>query len=85
MSRSKIINQLKKKNPNINQAELETALNIFCKSIEKALINEKTIKLKGFGYFFVKKRLIHALIIEFLYRLSIDQGGQNQQKSLIQF
>ena len=55
MSRLKIINQLKKKNPNINQAELEKVLNIFCKSIEKALINEKTIELRGFGSFFVKK------------------------------
>jgi|TARA_Y100000389_G_C17396978_1_gene483078 nucleoid DNA-binding protein len=55
LSRLKIINQLKKKNPNINQAELEKVLNIFCKSIEKALINEKTIELRGFGSFFVKK------------------------------
>ena len=55
MSRLKIINQLKKKNPNINQAELGKVLNLFCKSIEKALINEKTIELRGFGSFFVKK------------------------------
>jgi|TARA_B100001093_G_C25990740_1_gene661368 integration host factor subunit beta len=55
LARSKIINQLKKKNPNINKTELETVLNIFCKSIEKALINEKAVELRGFGSFFVKK------------------------------
>ena len=55
MSRPQLIKQLKKKNPNLNQIEVESIINTFCQSIEKALIEGKKIEIRGFGVFFIKK------------------------------
>ena len=55
MSRHKLINQLKLKNPTLQISELEDVIDSFCKSLEKALISRYNIELRGFGTFFVKK------------------------------
>ena len=55
MSRPELIKKLKEKNSKLNQSELENIINIFCELLEKALLKGKTIELRGFGTFFVKK------------------------------
>ena len=55
MSRFDIIKRLKSKNPELNKSDLEDILDIFCDNIEKALLNNKKIEIRGFGTFFVKK------------------------------
>ena len=55
MSRPEIIKKLKKKNPKLNQSDLEGIIDSFCNSIEKALQKRQNIQIRGFGTFFVKK------------------------------
>ena len=55
MSRSKLIRKLKEKNPNLSQIEIELILDNFSESIEKSLLNNKKVELRGFGTFFLKK------------------------------
>ena len=55
MSRPKLIKFLKSKNPNLNKSELEAVVDVFCKSISNALLENKNIELRDFGTFFVKK------------------------------
>ena len=49
MSRKQLIKQLKKKNPQLNQIELETIIDSFSKSVSVGLIKKKTIEIRGFG------------------------------------
>ena len=55
MSRPQLIKHLKKKNPDLNQFDLENLINIFCEDIVKALKEDKNVELRGFGTFFIKK------------------------------
>ena len=55
MSRPELITHLKKKNPKLNQSEIEAIIENFCDSIQKGLKDEKKIEFRGFGTFFVKK------------------------------
>ena len=55
MSKPELIKFLKKKNPSLSQSELEIVFDTFCKSVEKALIEGKSVELRGLGTFFVKK------------------------------
>ena len=55
MSRQNLIKKLKKKNPNLNNKEIEEIINIFCKTIEKGLKQGQKIELRGFGTFFIRK------------------------------
>ena len=55
MSRPEIIKKLKKKNPKLNQSDLEGIIDSFCNSIEKALRKGQNIQIRGFGTFFVKE------------------------------
>ena len=55
MSRSRIINQLRKDNPYLNNTELEIVINTFSESIESALVEGKSVELRHFGTFFLKK------------------------------
>ena len=55
MSRPELITQLKKKNPKLNQSEIEAIIENFCDSIQKGLKDGKKIEFRGFGTFFVKK------------------------------
>lgn len=55
MSRAKLIKQLKEKNPKLNQSLINSTIDIFCTSITNALRNNKSVELRGFGTFSVKK------------------------------
>ena len=55
MSRSKLIKQLKKKNPKLNQLELETIINIFSRSISSALKKGNIVEIRGLGRWYFKK------------------------------
>ncbi len=55
MSRPELLKLLKEKNPKINQSELKNVIDIFCGSIENALMKGQKIELRGFGAFFIKK------------------------------
>ena len=55
MSRQDLIKKLKKKNPKLNQLEIETVIDSFCDNVEKALIEGRKVQLRGFGTFYVKK------------------------------
>ena len=54
MSRKKLIQQLKEKNPQINQSEIEELLDIFSESILNALKNKKNVEIRGFGTFYTR-------------------------------
>ena len=55
MSRKKLINQLKDKNPKLNQSQLETTLDVFSESIAKALESNKSVEIRGLGRWYTKK------------------------------
>ena len=55
MSRNKLIKKLKKKNPKLNQAELETVIDVFTNSISFALKNGQECEIRNFGSFRLKK------------------------------
>ena len=55
MSRTKLIKQLKEKNPKLNLSELEDILDIFCDSISEALKNGKSIDIRGLGRWYFKR------------------------------
>ena len=55
MSRAKLIKQLKKKNPILDQSQINSIIEIFCSSIKNALKDNKIVELRGFGTFSVKK------------------------------
>ena len=54
MSRQKLIQKLKEKNPQLNYSELKTTLDVFSESILNALKNGKTVHIKGFGRWYLK-------------------------------
>ena len=49
MSRKKLIKQLQKKNPQINQLEIEKVLDIFSESISSALKKRNNVEIRGLG------------------------------------
>tara|TARA_A100001015_G_scaffold259748_1_gene303907 strand:+ start:194 stop:475 length:282 start_codon:yes stop_codon:yes gene_type:complete len=55
LSRTKLIKQLKEKNPKLNLSELEDILDIFCDSISEALKNGKSIEIRGLGRWYFKR------------------------------
>ena len=55
MSRVDLVKQLKRKNPNLNNSEIETIIEIFCKCIVDGLKQGRGIELRGFGNFYIKK------------------------------
>ena len=55
MSRPDIIKELKRKHSKLNKSQIETIVDTFFQSIEHALKNQKSVELRGFGTFFVKK------------------------------
>ena len=54
MSRKKLINQLKNKNPKLTKLELETVLDVFSKTISDALINKNNVEIRGLGRWYCK-------------------------------
>ena len=55
MSQPKLIKLLKKKHPKLNKNQLVLVVNTFFESIENALKQKKSVELRGFGTFFVRK------------------------------
>ena len=55
MSNLELIKKLKKKNPNINQAEFENILDIFFKTISKILKSKNEVEIRGLGRWYCKK------------------------------
>ena len=55
MSRSKLITQLKEKNPQLNKNELEAIIDIFSKNISEALKNGNSVEVRGLGRWYCKK------------------------------
>ena len=55
MSRQKLIQKLKEKNPQLNYLELKKILDIFSKSILDALKKGKSVHIKGLGRWYLKK------------------------------
>lgn len=54
MSRARLIQLLKEKNPSLNNSEINKVIDIFCKNISNALKEGKRVELRGFGTFFTK-------------------------------
>ncbi len=55
MSRSKLIKQLKEKNPKLNNSEIEEIIDIFSISISDALKGGNTVEIRGIGRWFCKR------------------------------
>ena len=55
MSRTKLIKQLKEKNPTLNILELKTIVDIFSKNITNALKKGNSIEIRGLGRWYSKK------------------------------
>ena len=55
MSRQKLISQLKKKNPSLNQSELTKIIDFFSDSIATALKEGKNVEIREFGKLYCKK------------------------------
>jgi len=55
LSRQKLIKQLKKKNPALNQSELTKIIDFFSDSIATALKEGKNVEIREFGKLYCKK------------------------------
>ncbi len=55
MSREKLIKQLKKKNSQLSQTEIETIINIFSQNILKSLKSGNSIEIRGLGRLYIKR------------------------------
>ena len=55
MSKPRIIKELKIKNSNINNKDLEKIFELFLQEIIDSLLNKKSIEIRSFGTFFVKE------------------------------
>ena len=54
MSKPKLINQLKKKNPELNKSEIISLIDTFSESIINALRSGKNVEIRHFGRFYFK-------------------------------
>tara|TARA_B100000963_G_scaffold310216_1_gene286593 strand:- start:2141 stop:2422 length:282 start_codon:yes stop_codon:yes gene_type:complete len=54
LSRRELIKQLKKVNPQLNQLELETVIDVFSKSISDTLQKGQTLEIRGLGRWYSK-------------------------------
>tara|TARA_A100001015_G_scaffold190485_1_gene212219 strand:- start:179 stop:460 length:282 start_codon:yes stop_codon:yes gene_type:complete len=55
LSRTKLIKQLKEKNPTLNILELKTIVDIFSKNITNALKKGNSVEIRGLGRWYSKK------------------------------
>ena len=60
MSRKKLIEQLKEKNPDLNINQLESVLDIFTDSIRNALKKGQEVEIRQFGSFRLNKLKANA-------------------------
>ena len=55
MSRQELVNQLKRKNPNLSKVEIEIVIDTFSECIIESLKQGRNVELRGFGTFCIKK------------------------------
>jgi len=55
LSRTKLIKQLKEKNPELNKSDLETIIEVFSNGVSKTLINNNNVEIRGLGRWYCKK------------------------------
>ena len=55
MSRPEFIKLLKKKHPKLINPQLEIIIDTFFQSIKEALMQKRSVELRGFGTFFVRE------------------------------
>ena len=55
MSRTKLIKQLKEKNPSLNQSELKTIIDTFSESISNAIKKGDIVEIRGLGRWYFKR------------------------------
>jgi len=55
LSREKLIKQLKKKNSQLSQTEIDTIINIFSQNILKSLKSGNSIEIRGLGRLYIKR------------------------------
>jgi len=55
LSRTKLIKQLKEKNPKLNQSELKIIIDVFSECITKALKKGDIVEIRGLGRWYPKK------------------------------
>ena len=55
MSRPEIIKKIKNKHLKLNNSQIEKIFNTFFQSIENALLENKSISLRGFGTFYTRE------------------------------
>ena len=55
MSRKKLIEQLKNKNPQLNKFQLESIINIISDTIKESLKNGNNVEIRGLGRWHCKK------------------------------
>jgi len=55
LSKPEIIKQLKNQYPKLTHSDIEIIIEVFCETIQKALVNGTKVEIRGFGTFFTKK------------------------------
>jgi len=55
LSKPRIIKELKIKNPNINNKDLEKIFELFLQEIINTLLNKNSIEIRSLGTFFIKE------------------------------
>ena len=55
MSRPKLIKQLKEKNPQLNQSDIEIIIDTFSEYISQSLVAGNNIEIRGLGRWYCKK------------------------------
>ncbi len=55
MSKPEIIKQLKNQYPKLTHSDIEIIIEVFCETIQKALVDGSKVEIRGFGTFFIKK------------------------------
>jgi len=55
LSRPELIKLLKKKHPKLIKPQLESIVDTFFQSIVGALIEKRSVEIRGFGTFFIKE------------------------------
>ena len=88
MSRTDLIKQLKRKNPNLNHSEIETIIENFSASVANALKNGQNVEIRGFGRFISKElkeswNLRNPSTNEVIYKPSRTKVRFKSSKNLI--
>ena len=56
MSKPEIIKQLKNQYPKLTLSDIEIIIEVFCETIQKALVNGTKVEIRGFGSFCIRDR-----------------------------